>query len=103
MSDHGRPNEELQGDLAVRTKRPRRFRIVIHNDDYSTMDFVVEVLTRYFQKSRAESVELMLTVHNQGAAVVGVYSRDLAETLLAEVRRFARNRKQPLQLTMEPE
>ena len=43
MSD-GRPNEELQGDLAVRTKRPRRFRIVIHNDDYSTMDFVVEVL-----------------------------------------------------------
>ena len=103
MSDHGRPNEELQGDLAVRTKRPRRFRIVIHNDDYSTMDFVVEVLTRYFQKSRAESVELMLTVHNQGAAAVGVYSRDLAETLLAEVRRFARNRKQPLQLTMEPE
>lgn len=103
MSDHGRPNEELQGDLAVRTKRPRRFRIVIHNDDYSTMDFVVEVLTRFFQKSRAESVELMLTVHNQGAAVVGVYSRDLAETLLAEVRRFARNRKQPLQLTMEPE
>ncbi|MEE2837026.1 MAG: ATP-dependent Clp protease adaptor ClpS [Myxococcota bacterium] len=103
MSDHGRPNEELQGDLAVRTKRPRRFRIVIHNDDYSTMDFVVEVLTRFFQKSRAESVELMLTVHNQGAAAVGVYSRDLAETLLAEVRRFARNRKQPLQLTMEPE
>ena len=101
MSDHGRPNEEL-GDLAVRTKY-RWFRIVIHNDDYSTMDFVVEVLTRYFQKSRAESVELMLTVHNQGAAVVGVYSRDLAETLLAEVRRFARNRKQPLQLTMEPE
>lgn len=103
MSDHGRPNEELQGDLAVRTKRPRRFRIVIHNDDYSTMDFVVEVLTRFFQKSRAESVELMLTVHNRGAAAVGVYSRDLAETLLAEVRRFARNRKQPLQLTMEPE
>jgi ATP-dependent Clp protease adaptor protein ClpS len=103
VSDHGRPNEELQGDLAVRTKRPRRFRIVIHNDDYSTMDFVVEVLTRFFQKSRAESVELMLTVHNQGAAAVGVYSRDLAETLLAEVRRFARNRKQPLQLTMEPE
>ena len=103
MSDHGRPNEELQGDLAVRTKRPRRFRIVIHNDDYSTMDFVVEVLTRFFQKSRAESVELMLTVHNQGAAAVGVYSRDLAETLLAEVRRFARSRKQPLQLTMEPE
>ena len=103
MSDHGRPNEELQGDLAVRTKRPRRYRIVIHNDDYSTMDFVVEVLTRFFQKSRAESVELMLTVHNQGAAAVGVYSRDLAETLLAEVRRFARNRKQPLQLTMEPE
>ena len=103
MSDHGRPNEELQGDLAVRTKRPRRFRIVIHNDDYSTMDFVVEVLTRFFQKSRAESVELMLTVHNQGAAAVGVYSRDLAETLLAEVRRFARNRKQPLQLTMEPD
>lgn len=103
MSDHGRPNEELQGDLAVRTKRPRRFRIIIHNDDYSTMDFVVEVLTRFFQKSRAESVELMLTVHNQGAAAVGVYSRDLAETLLAEVRRFARNRKQPLQLTMEPE
>ena len=102
VSDHGRPNEELLRPGGAH-QAATRFRIVIHNDDYSTMDFVVEVLTRFFQKSRAESVELMLTVHNQGAAAVGVYSRDLAETLLAEVRRFARNRKQPLQLTMEPE
>jgi ATP-dependent Clp protease adaptor protein ClpS len=103
MSDHKRPNEEAQGELMVRTKRPRRFRIVIHNDDYSTMDFVVEVLTRFFKKSKAESVELMLLVHHQGAASVGTYSRDIAETLLSEVRQFARTRKQPLQLTMEPE
>jgi ATP-dependent Clp protease adaptor protein ClpS len=103
VTDHKRPEEEVDGELAVRTKRPRRFRIVIHNDDYSTMDFVVEVLTRFFKKTQADSVELMLLVHHQGAAAIGVYTRDMAETLLAEVREFARNRKQPLQLTMEPE
>ena len=103
MSDPVRPDEQAEGSVAVKTRRPRRFRVVIHNDDYSTMDFVVEVLTRFFKKTHAESVELMLTVHREGAASVGLYTRDVAETLLAEVREFARGRKQPLQLTMEPE
>ncbi len=103
MSDPVRPDGQEEGDVAVKTRRPRRFRVIIHNDDYSTMDFVVEVLTRFFRKTQAEAVELMLTVHRQGAAGIGVYSRDVAETLLAEVREFARGKKQPLQLTMEPE
>jgi ATP-dependent Clp protease adaptor protein ClpS len=103
VPDNPQHDEQGESALALRTRRPRRYRIVIHNDDYSTMDFVVEVLTRFFKKTQAESVELMLIVHKAGAAPVGLYTRDLAETLLAEVGSFARQRKQPLQLTMEPE
>jgi ATP-dependent Clp protease adaptor protein ClpS len=103
VSDPVRPEEQEQGSVAVKTRRPRRFRVVIHNDDYSTMDFVIEVLTRIFKKTHAESVELMLIVHRTGVASVGTYTRDVAETLVAEVREFAHQQKQPLQLTMEPE
>ena len=67
------------------------------------MDFVVEILIRFFNKTRSESVELMLVVHQSGAAAVGTYSRDVAETLMAEVREYARHQRQPLQLSMEPE
>ena len=103
MPDHPDPSEEGEGAVGVQTRRPRRFRVIIHNDDYTTMDFVIEVLTRFFSKTRSDAMELMLAVHQTGAAAVGTYSRDVAETLLAEVSEFARNRRQPLQLTMEPE
>jgi len=103
LTEPKRPQEHSEGDLAVRTQRPRRFRVIIHNDDYTTMDFVVEILIRFFNKTRSESVELMLVVHQSGAAAVGTYSRDVAETLMAEVREYARHQRQPLQLSMEPE
>lgn len=103
MSENDRPEEEAEGAVAVKTRRPARFRVVIHNDDYTTMDFVIEVLKRFFKKEQSEAVELMLTVHEAGAAPAGVYSRDIAETLVAEVRAYAVEQRQPLQLTMEPE
>ena len=103
MGQNDRPEEEPKGELAVKTRRPVRFLVVIHNDAYTTMDFVIDVLKRFFKKEHGEAVELMLTVHQAGAAPAGVYSRDIAETLIAEVRAFAVEQRQPLQLTMEPE
>jgi len=99
----GRTQEHGDTDLAQRTKRPRRFRVLLHNDDYTTMEFVIEVLTHFFQKSHAEAVELMLRVHKAGVAVAGVYSRDVAETLVSQVTDHAKSRRQPLVVTTEPE
>jgi len=82
---------------------PRRYKVIFHNDDYTTMEFVVEVLKRFFHKTDAEAVHLMLTVHQKGAAVVGVYTRDVAETKSQEVMTYARDNGMPLLLTTEPE
>ncbi len=82
---------------------PRRYKVIFHNDDYTTMEFVVEVLKRYFHKTDAEAVHVMLTVHKTGAAVAGVYTRDVAETKAQEVMTYARDNGMPLLLTTEPE
>ncbi len=87
----------------VRAEKPRRWAVILHNDDYTTMDFVVLVLTRYFHKSDAEAHHVMLTVHHKGSAIAGVYSRDVAETKVAEVTGVARDHGYPLLLTAEPE
>ncbi|HEY8022205.1 MAG TPA: ATP-dependent Clp protease adaptor ClpS [Thermoanaerobaculia bacterium] len=86
-----------------RTKRPRRWRVLLHNDDFTTMEFVVEALTRHFGKAPAEATQIMLQVHLKGVGVAGVYPRDVAETKVAEVTAEARARGMPLLLTVEPE
>ena len=86
-----------------RTRRPRRFRVLLHNDDFTTMEFVVHVLTAHFHKPPAEATQVMLQVHHKGVGVAGVYPKDVAETKVAEVTAEARAAGMPLLLTIEPE
>ena len=82
---------------------PRRYKVIFHNDDYTTMEFVIEVLKRFFHKNDTEATHIMLTVHKMGAAVAGVYTRDVAETKSQQVMSYAREKGMPLLLTTEPE
>jgi ATP-dependent Clp protease adaptor protein ClpS len=97
------PEEDVDVEERQKTATPKRFRVIFHNDDYTTMEYVIEVLRRFFHKSETEALHIMLTVHKKGKAVAGVYPRDLAETKVAEVMRDARDRGHPLLLTTEPE
>jgi ATP-dependent Clp protease adaptor protein ClpS len=82
---------------------PRRYKVIFHNDDYTTQEFVVFVLERFFHKSETEARHIMLTVHHKGAAVAGVYTKDVAETKAQQVMDAARENGMPLLLTTEPE
>ncbi|MBF9032733.1 ATP-dependent Clp protease adapter ClpS [Rhodobacterales bacterium HKCCE2091] len=87
----------------ARTQRPPLYKVLLLNDDYTPMEFVVHVLERFFGVSHAQAVEIMLTVHKKGVAVVGVFSYEVAETKVAQVMDFARRNQHPLQCTMEKE
>ena len=97
------------GDTSVvtktraKTQRPPLYKVLLLNDDYTPMEFVVHVLERFFGLSHAHAFEVMLTVHKKGVAVVGVFSFEVAETKVAQVMDFARRHQHPLQCTMEKE
>lgn len=99
------------GDSAVATetrkkeqlKKPPLFRVLFHNDNYTTMEFVVWVLITVFHKSESDAFSIMLNVHQNGFGVAGVYTRDVAETKINKVQQLARQNEFPLRLTMEPE
>ena len=105
----GKPASEPSGeeDVALderqKTSVPKRWRVIFHNDDYTTMDYVVLVLMQFFHKSEAEAFHLMLTVHKKGNASVGLYPRDVAETKVDQVSKHARENGMPLLVTAEPE
>jgi len=96
---------DLEGGLAVeerrREKRPRRYKVILHNDDYTTMEFVVEVLVDHFHKTPPEALQVMLEVHHKGSGVAGVFPLEVAETKVAEVTSEARQAGFPLLLTTE--
>ena len=96
-------DEEVATERKQKTRRPRRWRVVLHNDDYTTMDFVIHVLMRHFHKPPAEAMHIMLEVHHKGAGVAGVYPKDVAETKVAEVMAEARAEEMPLKVTAEPD
>lgn len=96
-------DEDVVAEREQKTKKPRRFKVLLHNDDYTTTDFVVEVLIQYFHKSQAEATHIMLQVHHRGLGVAGVYSKEVAETKIAEVTDEARAQGMPLLLTAEAE
>jgi ATP-dependent Clp protease adaptor protein ClpS len=98
-----RNDEEIEVEERQKTAVPRKYKVIFHNDDYTTMEYVVEVLRRFFHKNETEALHVMLTVHKRGRAVAGVYPRDVAETKVAEVTTDARERGHPLLLTAEPE
>ena len=102
-------NDDGDGDTSVvvatrpKTKRPPLYKVMLLNDDYTPMEFVVHVLERFFGMIHGEAFEIMLTVHKKGLAVVGVFSHEIAETKVAQVLDFARRHQHPLQCTMEKE
>lgn len=83
--------------------RPKRFKVLLLNDDFTPMDFVVEVLKRFFNLGEAEATQIMLQVHLLGKGICGVFTRDIAETKVAQVLDCARSKEYPLLCTMEPE
>ncbi|WP_345315691.1 ATP-dependent Clp protease adapter ClpS [Ferrimonas gelatinilytica] len=80
---------------------PRLYKVVLNNDDYTPMEFVVEVLTRFFNMNEEKATEVMLTVHYKGKGVCGVFTLDIAETKAAQVNRYARESQHPLLCSTE--
>jgi ATP-dependent Clp protease adaptor protein ClpS len=99
----GRPNTGTIVKARPKTKKPSMYRVLLLNDDYTPMEFVVHVLERFFSKSREEATEIMLHVHHRGVGVCGVFTYEVAETKVAQTIEFARRHQHPLQCTMEKE
>jgi ATP-dependent Clp protease adaptor protein ClpS len=104
--DDAGDSNEFEGDVAVqeakpKLRRPSRYKVLMLNDDYTPMDFVVETLELFFSMPREKAVSVMLTVHTQGKAVCGVYTRDIAETKAAQVNQYARENQHPLLCEIE--
>ena len=97
------PNIGVATRTRTRTKKPSLYKVLMLNDDYTPMEFVVHVLERFFGVTHAQAFDIMLTVHKKGLAVVGVFSFEVAETKVAQVMDFARRHQHPLQCTMEKE
>ena len=96
-----------EGELGVvektTTREPRRYQVVLHNDDYTTMEFVVHILEKFFHKSETEATQIMLHVHHKGYGIVGTFTRDEAETKASQVMDYAKQHGHPLKCTAEPE
>ena len=104
MADEPHGNDD--GGLAVqeakpKLKRPPLYKVIILNDDYTPMEFVVHVLEYFFGMDREKAVRVMLQVHTQGSGVCGVYSREIAETKVSQVNDYSRDNNHPLLCTME--
>ena len=102
--------EDVAGGLATvlerktqKAKPPQMYQVVMLNDDYTPMEFVVHVLERFFQKNREEATRIMLHVHRRGVGVCGVYTYEVAETKVTQVMDLARQNQHPLQCTIEKE
>ncbi len=87
---------------AVKPKLPEMFKVLLLNDDYTPMEFVVETIERFFNKTREQATQIMLKVHTEGAGVCGVYPQDIAETKMQQVSIAAKEAQHPLQCVIEP-
>ena len=105
--DDGRRSSDGEVGIATKakpkTKRPSLYKVLLLNDDYTPMEFVVYVLQRFFNMDQGRAVDIMLTVHTRGVAVVGVYPFEVAETKVTQVMDCAQSNQHPLQCTMEKE
>ncbi len=90
----------LEEDLEL--KKPTMYKVIFHNDDYTTMEFVVFVLESVFHKSKAESTKIMLEVHKKGSGIVGIYTKEVATTNIYLVEKLAEENEYPFMATMEP-
>jgi ATP-dependent Clp protease adaptor protein ClpS len=101
-----RPSQRRETGLALkertRTKKPPMYKVLLHNDDYTTKEFVVMVLQGIFNKSETEALRIMMHVHNNGVGVAGVYTHEVAETKIAKTMNLAQAHEYPLQMSLEP-
>ncbi|MBE1236442.1 ATP-dependent Clp protease adapter ClpS [Phaeovibrio sulfidiphilus] len=99
--------DDPESGIALKTrtkvKKPSMYRVLMLNDDYTPMEFVIHVLERFFDKSHEEATEIMLNVHNRGVGVCGIYTFEIAETKVGQVMASARRAQHPLQCTLEKE
>ena len=106
MGENGKRGEDGSGTGVVvktkpKTKKPSMYKVLMLNDDYTPMEFVVHILERFFNKNRQEATRIMLHVHRRGVGVCGVYTYEVAETKVTQVMDFARQHQHPLQCTLE--
>jgi len=94
---------EHEIDEEIELQEPKKYKVLLINDDYSTMEFVVEVLIRIFRKSQEQAAKLTMQIHEEGRAVCGIYSYEIAETKVAQVKANARKAQYPLKAIMEEE
>jgi ATP-dependent Clp protease adaptor protein ClpS len=95
----GRPETDVETGQEIR--EPKMYRVLLHNDDYTTMDFVIEVLVSVFHKPAAEATRIMLDVHKKGIGICGVYTYDIAQSRVAQVHRLARKSEFPLKCSLD--
>ena len=106
MGENGKRGEDGSGTGVVvktkpKTKKPSMYKVLMLNDDYTPIEFVVHILERFFNKNRQEATRIMLHVHRRGVGVCGVYTYEVAETKVTQVMDFARQHQHPLQCTLE--
>lgn len=105
MSD--KPQHYLDGPVVQEAKpqlqKPQLYKVILLNDDYTPMEFVVVILERFFAKNREDATRIMLHVHQKGVGICGIYTREIAETKVRQVLSYAQEHQHPLQCTMEPE
>lgn len=99
--DNGNRGTSVITRTKSKTKKPNLYRVLLLNDDYTPMDFVIHILERFFQKDLESATRIMLHVHNQGVGECGVYTYEVAETKVSQVMDFARQHQHPLQCVME--
>jgi len=95
--------DEVDSEIRDDVREPPMYRVLLHNDDYTTMDFVVEILMLVFNKSPEEAVNIMLNIHRKGIGLCGVYTYEVSETKVETVHAIAREHSFPLKCTMEKE
>ncbi len=107
MNDDRKLNEDFNTSLVTeikpKTKKPSLYKVLMLNDDYTPMEFVIEVLEKFFNKKREEATQIMLHVHQKGIGMCGIYTYEIAETKAVQVTNYARKYEHPLQLQLEKE
>lgn len=109
MSENDKPGKSTEPNDAIvvkprpKTRKPTMYKVLMLNDDYTPMEFVVYVLERFFYKTRDQATQIMLNVHRRGVGVCGVYTYEVAETKVTQVMDLARQNQHPLQCTIEKE